>query len=459
MSSNPTKLPKSEDIDLRRFHRFRGILRNGDLEMPCRFKARIQTSGAVELDIHAFRVTPASLRFMESWFAEDRVAHNFALRGVTANGLQFESDHLTFSTHGHWSKRNSSCFKPLGECGKARFLSARESQAKEATLKLWIKGFECYPHLQAKCSLGMVDIVGQAELREVDSVSGFIMITGADQVGEGWRKEAHRLADYLRQLLSFASGTMLQGPLVEFWHGRIYEVEVVSRPKQHTSGMRVIHKLEQQPFLDAAVKSFSNQSLELGRFHLAIAWFTMDTTYTEVWLVNAMTALENLIDTNLTEQETLIEPKGRFEKTRKALRRCLDNWASDDPAVTRDELCERLLDLNRRAFRHKLYLLANRWQVSLDGISKEQIQQAIRARNAIVHTGNYPSTPGCFKLWDSMMVVRELVVRFLLTAICFRGNYISPIAGFRPTHFPPYKTTPQQEEINALTSESNPRTG
>lgn len=63
--------------------------------------------------------------------------------------------------------------------------------------------------------------------------------------------------------------------------------------------------------------------------------------------------------------------------------------------------------------------------------------QAIKARNAIVHSGHHPKTEDGPDLWDHMTIVRELVVRFLLTAIGYRGQYITHVGGYRLTHFPP----------------------
>ncbi len=204
--------------------------------------------------------------------------------------------------------------------------------------------------------------------------------------------------------------------------------------------MRVFHQLNLQPVLDAAVTSFFDPPITVKNLFFAIEWYAMATAYTEVRLVNAMTALENLIDSNLTEEEAFIQPRRTFNKTRKVLRKvtrdCLDRW-SDQPEAAREELGEKLGDLNRRSLRHKLRLLAVRWNVPLDGISDTQISKAINARNAIVHTGHYRATEGDPSLWDHMTVVRELVVRFLLTAISYRGQYISYTGGYHFAHFPP----------------------
>ena len=132
------------------------------------------------------------------------------------------------------------------------------------------------------------------------------------------------------------------------------------------------------------------------------------------------------------------------------IRTCLDRWSPARAEAAREDLGEKLLDLNRRPLRRKLYLLAARWNVPLDGISDVQISQAIKARNAIVHSGHHPTAEDGPDLWDHMTIVRELVVRFLLTAIGYHGQYISHVGGYRFAHFPPDDTdadTPPENEL------------
>jgi len=77
--------------------------------------------------------------------------------------------------------------------------------------------------------------------------------------------------------------------------------------------------MAQDSIFKAAVHSFFEAPIEVKRLFFAIEWFAMEVTYNEVRLVNAMTALENLIDSNLSSEEALIVPKARFEKIRRVL--------------------------------------------------------------------------------------------------------------------------------------------
>ena len=435
---------KPDKDDLRSFQRFSGTLSDGDRSMPMRFKARIGEDGEVELDIRSFRITKANW-FVRERFQDRSDVAEFVLNGVTADGLRFESDSLSFNSLGsrfsgvhnrHWSK-------PRAECGKVQYFRTIDPVRERPVLKLHLKGFDCFPPLYATCALGKIQVAGETKLSEADRLTGWITIEATEPPADisVWRADAEKFAEHLRRILSVAASTMLQAPILEFVAGDSHEIEVLSQTRQHAPVMRVFHKLNLQPVLDAAIVSFFDPPVEAKNLFFAIEWFAMATTYNEVRLVNAMTALENLIDSNLTEEEALIEPRREFDKTRKVLRKviraCLDRWSPDRADAAREELGEKLLDLNRRPLRRKLYLLAARWNVPLDGISDAQIAQAIKARNAIVHSGHHPTAEDGPDLWDHMTVVRELVVRFLLTAIGYRGQYISHVGGYRLAHFPP----------------------
>lgn len=458
MPRSKKTLRDADPSDLRNFQRFVGTLSDGEQSMPARFKARIRADGEVEIDLHAFRITKDSWWVRKRFQSEGKAVAEFNLNGTAPDGLRFESDSLSFTSLGErWSGVHSRHWsKPRGECGKVQFFRTLDTPRDRPLLKLHLKGFDCFPALHGTCPLGSVHVAGETRLGEPDRLTGWIAIEAAEAPADAgaWRAEAERFAEHLRRILSVAASTMLQAPILEFAANDSHEIEVLTQTSQHAPLMRVFHKLNLQPVLDAAIASFFSPPLDAKNLFFAIEWFAMATTYNEVRLVNAMTALENLIDSNLTEEEALIEPRREFDKTRKVLRRviraCLDRWSPDRAQAAREELGEKLLDLNRRPLRRKLYLLAARWGVPLDGISDTQISMAIKARNAIVHSGHRTAGEDGTELWDHMTVVRELVVRFLLTAIGYRGQYLSHVGGYHFANFPPGGTEPDPSPQDAL---------
>jgi hypothetical protein len=105
-----------------------------------------------------------------------------------------------------------------------------------------------------------------------------------------------------------------------------------------------------------------------------------------------------------------------------------DNAESQQEFVC--ELNNRFSELKRRSLIEKLNLLATRWGVHLDDIPKTKISEAKSARDQVVHRGHYEPGPRVIgDLHDHVLAVRELVVRFILTALQFDGRYRSFVDG------------------------------
>ena len=96
-------------------------------------------------------------------------------------------------------------------------------------------------------------------------------------------------------------------------------------------------------------------------------------------------------------------------------------------------------DLNRRSILDKIAILASRWSVPLDGLSEQKVKGAKRARDLIVHCGHYYKNGkgSDIDLWEHVTCIRELFVRFVLTAIAYEGQYISHVGGYHHATFPP----------------------
>jgi len=252
--------------------------------------------------------------------------------------------------------------------------------------------------------------------------------------------------------MSFALATVLKGPVIEFYAGDNLKVVALTQTRQLSAPFRTFHYLNQQPVFDAAVTSFFSPPFEVKNLFFAIEWFAMEATYKEVSLVNAMTALENLVASNLGDNDKLIQPKNGFKTLRKVLKQRIDKWSTDEANIADGivgELDEKLAELNRRSLRNNLITLTQRWSVPLDGIGEDKINAAKKARDLIVHRGHYSNDGQDVNddLWEHVTVIREIVVRFLLTAIGYRGGYFSYLGGYHDAQFPP-----QADDKNAKKS-------
>lgn len=439
---------KKQDLGLSEFKPFFGNLQAGNDTVPITFRARIDRAGKVEFDFGEIPLTKETNFINEHWDGEGSYLSYFSLYGKAEDDTELETEDLYFTSLGNeWNKETGSRMRLAGGCSQAEFRRKLAMPTLKPTLRMHVKGFQNFGQLSANCNLGMIGMVGSMNIDDPDIITGHIEVQSDHEPADltAWHAEADKLLEHVRRVMSFASAAVLKGPVVEFFAGNDLKVVALSQTRQASAPLRIFHHLNQQPVFDAAVNSFFNPPFEVKNLFFAIEWFAMEATYNEVHLVNAMTALENLVASNLGENDALIRPKMEFEKTRKTLRtvlrRCIEKWSIDESSVAEEivlELNERLADLNRRSIFQKIMILAERWSVPLDGIGEEKIKKVISARNDVVHQGSYDKNKkGGDDLWGHTTVAREIVVRFLLVAIGYRGSYYSYIGGWHAAQFPP----------------------
>lgn len=438
------------DKGLAEFIGFEGQLSTDESSLAVTFQARVDDRGEIEVKfpVLPFNKETAFIRFHSS--GPRKEVGYFRLTGAADNGTTFESDHV------HVSKHSSNINNETGEntlefgfaCEHGTFKRPLNEVAPMPSLVHWLKGFECFRRPHAECRLGTVVAAGPTKLEDPDKVAGWIAVQAKEAPSdlEAWRSEAENLLNHIRRVMSFAASIHLKSPVLEFTAGEVKEITVYSQDTQHPATMRTFHILELHAIFEAAVRSFFDPPVEARDLFFAFEWFAMPSTYNEVRLVNAMTTLESLVASNVRDEEALVQPPKDFEKSRRALRKvirqCLEKWPAEDAGAALQELNEKLGDLNRRSFRRKLYILAGRWGVPLDDIPESAITAAIRARNSVVHSGHHYATNDDERLWEHMTIVREVAVRFLLTAVGFRGQYVSHWGGYHHAAFPPVSPTP-----------------
>jgi hypothetical protein len=445
--------------DLMEIKSFSGTLEASGYSTPVIFSALISYSGKIIFDFGLIPLTPETA-YIQKIFHKDKESpefEEFTLSGTSEDGTEFKTEELYFVDLSHeqpWFVAAVN-LKLVGNCRSAKLLSSFDEISPKPLLRIRLKGFQNFHRLKATCRLGLIEMAGASSIDDRDTVTGAIEIRPEIKPVDlaTWHDEADKLLEHIRRLMSVASAATLQVPIIEYIVENKCEITVFSQSRHAPSSMDVIHFLDQQPFFEAAVKSFFEPPIAVKNLFFAIEWFSMDSSYSEVRLVNAMTALENLVDSNLADSDVLIRPKGEFKKTRKVLRQvieqCVKKWSADDLKNVGEAvkaLNEKLSDLNRRSIFEKIKRLAELWSVPLDGISDEQIKFAKAARDLIVHRGNYyeEGKDQGDNLWEHVTVIREIVVRFFLTAINFKGSYCSYLGGYHITQFPP-----QASELNS----------
>ncbi len=442
--------------DLMEIKSFSGTLEASGYSTPITFSASISHAGKIIFDFGVIPLTQDTVYIKKQFLKESPKFEDFTLSGTSYDGTEFKTKDLYFTClNDSWSKKAGSLMRPDGHCRCAELHRTLDEIFPKPLLRIHLKGFQNFHRLTVTCRLGLIVMVGASSIDNPDKVIGAIEIQPEKIPVDftSWHDEADKLLEHIRRVMSVASAAVLQVPVIEYFVENKYKITVLSQSEHAQSGMRVIHFLDQQPFFEAAVKSFFEPPIQVKNLFFAIEWFSMGSSYSEVRLVNAMTAIENLVDSNLADSDTFIRPKSEFNTTRRVLRQvikqCIEKWSDDDLKNVGEAvkaLNEKLADLNRRSIFEKIKRLAELWSVPLDGISDKQIRSAKRARDLIVHRGNYyeEGEDKSDDLWEHVTVIREIVVRFFLTAINFKGSYCSYLGGYHITQFPP-----QASEFNS----------
>lgn len=443
-----------QDRGLSEFKSFSGCLQASGHSMPITFSARISRTGEVEFDFGTITRTQETIFIMTSWNGEGSKLRYFLLSGKSEDGTEFKTKYLHFKSLGHgWNEEAGSHMRLVGGCLQAKFYCRLQAAASKPIIRMHLKGFQNFHQLKAISCLGTVVMDGETSTDDPDTIMGYIAVQPDKQPADlsAWHTEADKLLEHIRRVMSFGSAAVLKSPIIEYIAGYEREVLVLSQSKQASASMRIIHYLNQQPMFEAAVKSFFDPPIKVKNLFFAIEWFTMEATYNEVRLVNAMTALENLVASNLVDGDSEIRPRTEFKKIRIKLRqvikKCVEKWSAEEAEKSNEvvaDLNEKLSDLNRRSILKKINTLSTLWSVPLNGISDDKLQAAKRARDCIVHRGHYyeEGKEDSDDLWEHVSVVREIVVRFLLTTIGYNGSYFSYLGGYHEAQFPPQANVP-----------------
>lgn len=438
-----------QDKRLTEFKSFTGNLKTGSDSAPITFQACIDKTGEVKFKFDAVPLTKETRFIMSWWDGEGSNVNYFSLSGKAEDGTEFDTEDLHFNS---LNNKTNSCMIPIGSCLRAEFRRKLALTAPKPQLRMRLKGFQNLQQLSSECHIGKVVMDGESSIDDPNAITGYIAVQSDNEPADltAWHGEADKLLEHVRRVMSFASATMLHGPIIEFYAGDDLEIVALSQSQQASAPFRTFHYLSQQPIFDAAVKSFFSPPFKVTNLFFAIEWFAMESTYNEIRLVNAMTALENLVESNLGDNDKFICPEKEFNnkiapELRETLRKCIEKEGVITDEAKKDklkELYDNLTNVNRRSIRQKLRILAEKepWSVPLADIGDDKIKAAICARNRVVHRGHYyddGKEESNDALWEHTLVVREIVVRFLLAAIGYRGKYISYIGGCHEAQFPP----------------------
>lgn len=444
------------------FHsrRFTGKLAAGARQLPISFNARLQDTGAIALEMDHLPFHRETHFILQHQQIDDPFPY-FHLSGTSDDGTNFSTDELFFISVGpNFNEHQPGPYYVFNaRCNSAHFHKSADQAIDRPMLMLHIKGFESYRPLKATHPVGSVAMVGDDGKGDVDLLSGHLAIEAIDVPDDAsrWHDEAKAVLEHVRRVMSFAAGTNVGAPVIEFRSGADIHVAVHEPTKQHRGELPSMNRMERQPIFEVAVRSYSTPAIEVENLSMVMEWLSMPTTYNETRLINVMTALENLVDSNIGDDDQLLE-KTLAKKLRKAVSAVFDEFIHEQQLADafpdlKTELQEKLSDLNRRSLKRKIDILAKRWSIPMCGLEDQLIRDSKKARDHVVHKGRYyVNGTQQTNLWVHVSVIRELMTRIILTVLGYRGEYISYLGSTHHAIFPPVTSEETEKDVQPTES-------
>jgi len=421
---------------------FVGTLFKDGEELHLNFSVLVDASGEAQISLAPLK-RDASTKFVVNAFhgGNERFAE-FSLKGMAKDGTIFSCDNLIFTSLGNDFNHPRSMSPTLGY-SLAR-VRRNTSGVSFPVMEWMLKNFRTFHRLSKITDLGLVEMHGAREASQGNAITGFIRITATcvpDNLAE-WKSRADSLCSHLQSVMSFAQNVDLSFPIISFYSEKTVEAELYHRGAPLFGVWPPFQSLHLNDIFDCAIKSFFSPPVNVINLPFAIKWFNINSPYVEANLISAMTVLENLLDSNLLESDTLLMNEKQYQKIRKKLSAVVKDevidWVqdADEQKSLVSELNGRFRDLQRRSLLDKLKTLAAQWGVPLDDIEDGYIKSEKTARDHVVHRGHYDLKISAGRdLHDHFLITREIVTRFILAALGFEGRYESFVGGQHSQEF------------------------
>ena len=243
-------------------------------------------------------------------------------------------------------------------------------------------------------------------------------------------------------MLSFAEGELIRWSVRQIETKEAIVVIDCEGPKGSGPAWDgAFHYLNLQPVLDLAVNRYTEELRDQTGLAVALEWFVHHPRYSELQLIAAMTALEHLV--SVFEQKNgspkILKPElfaKLLETVRPAWRKTLEEEFKLPHDLTA-RMDAKLDPLNEGNFRDKLKAMLDAYTVPLADLEIQRINDAVAARNRVIHVGLYRNKEDEANLQQHVAVLRELLKRICLTLLQYEGQYFSLLNGPQWMHFPP----------------------
>lgn len=420
--------------------RFNGQLSGHGSSIPIGFDAWVDAAGRLHLELdripfsheaYALHVSPRPGSTVDL----------IQLTGTSGADHEFRSDSFTIEHFDHGSQSGAE-LSYQGACYDAELnLPRREdSGGQRGDMQVWrVRQLRTFRRIALETPLGRVTIGGPRQDRETQEPNGFIAIDRpTSDTNESWWDEAHRFLTHVARVLSFACDTYLRPVIKERYSEDRVTVRLARLGPASGPSMAPFHELNMETIFGCACDSYFTRHDHIEQLDAAIRWLTAPIAYDESRLINAMSALENILDRCGLEEIELFMSGSAFKKVAKRLRELLAELKVPIG------MAGKVPELNRRTLNEKVGMLLAARAIVVSDMPDDWLNTIIRQRNTIVHTGvsqDFDETEP--DTLDHTIWAREIVTRIILERLGFVGAYQSWLHNDEQLHFPECIPMPQ----------------
>src|SRR5258706_7257092 len=296
MARSPTQPPAERQGFFERT-RLEGTLSGHGASIPMGFCASIDPQGVLrlELDRIPFSREASSLRVNQR---PGTSVDLIALEGRSDAGYIFRSDSFQIASFSHSSEPGAE-LSFQGDCYDAELeLPRRSGREDRGDARVWlVRQFRTFRHISRDTELGRVAIGGPRQNPEAQEPNGYIAVYRPEgDTSESWWQDSERLLTHVSRVLSFACDTYLRPVIEERYEGDRITVRIARQGRASGPFMAPFHELHMDPIFACACETYFTRRDAVEDLDAAIRWLTAPVAYDESRLINAMSALENILD-------------------------------------------------------------------------------------------------------------------------------------------------------------------
>lgn len=237
---------------------------------------------------------------------------------------------------------------------------------------------------------------------------------------EATKKKLLKVINKILELTSFALSTEHRWSyykiyLKEFSDQQFIYSESISRlpvtPNTHNN----VEEGQLEDFLSKSYNNYSDHLNSKYNFTLALKWYldSMALKYDVMKFISASTSLESILNSFATESEAIL-PRKDFRELRMKIEKVIENELRT--RVRPEDLksmIARLSDINRRFYKKRAERLLESLDL-LDGQTKRLLDDIIRVRNRITHSGRFADNDTEMKAAKTYFELRRLLTKVFL---------------------------------------------